>query len=94
VSTLNPELIPRLAPRTRLQVDQVTGDPVLLYPEGVLVLNETARDIIEKCDGERSVSVVVRLLAEEYDAAEAELMPDVLECLQQLAGKNLLQLQQ
>ena len=81
---------PSLAPGTRLQVDPVTGEPVLLYPEGVLVLNETARHIVERCDGVRSVAAVIESLASEYEASIEELTPDVLECVDQLITRNLL----
>ena len=33
------DIRPKLSSRARLQTDKVTGKPVLLYPEGVLMLN-------------------------------------------------------
>ena len=89
MSAITMDAIPALAARTRLQVDQVTGEPVLLYPEGVLVLNETARDVVEQCDGKQTVSAVIAALASEYDASPEELALDVLECLGQLLERNL-----
>lgn len=44
---------------------------VLLYPEGVVKLNETAAQILERCDGARSVDeLVADLVATFADAAE------------------------
>ena len=81
---------PGLAARTRLQVDPVTGQQVLLYPEGVLVLNDTARDIVERCNGSRTLAEILESLASEYEASTDELRPDVMECIAQLVERNLL----
>ncbi|HEX3420835.1 MAG TPA: pyrroloquinoline quinone biosynthesis peptide chaperone PqqD, partial [Candidatus Udaeobacter sp.] len=58
---------PSLAKGVRLQIDSITGKSVLLYPEGVVELNETAREILSRCDG-RTVGEIVCELAEEYEA--------------------------
>ena len=42
---------PALAARVRLQMNATTGQPVLLYPEGIIELNATAHDILVRCDG-------------------------------------------
>src|SRR5690348_13302911 len=42
---------PRLAPGVRLQIDRTTGKNVLLFPEGIVELNETAQEILNRCDG-------------------------------------------
>ena len=55
---------PRLARGVRLQTDSKTGNSVLLFPEGVLELNETAQEIVTRCDG-RTVAEIVQALAEE-----------------------------
>ena len=58
---------PRLGKGVRLQSDPTTGKSVLLFPEGVVELNETAHEILTRCDG-RTVSQIVQMLAEEYEA--------------------------
>ena len=57
---------PTLARGVRLQTDSKTGNSVLLFPEGVLELNETAQEIVTRCDG-RTVSEIIQALAEEYN---------------------------
>ena len=47
---------PVLAPGVRLQLDKATGEPVLLYPEGVLELNGTAHAILNLCSGAMTVA--------------------------------------
>ena len=51
----------------RLQIDSTTGKSVLLYPEGIVELNETAHEILSRCDG-RTLGEIVCELAEEYEA--------------------------
>ena len=67
---------PALARGVRLQTDSKTGNSVLLFPEGVLELNETAQDIVSRCDG-RTVGEIIQTLAEEYDVDPQMLGVDV-----------------
>ena len=85
--------VPSLAPGVRMQKDAVSGEPVLVFPEGVLFLNATAQEIVAKCDGGRPVAKIISELSEEYEAPEGEMRDDVLECLEQLRKKKLVQLQ-
>lgn len=84
---------PALAPQVRLRDDPVSGEPVLLYPEGFLQLNATSHEILARCDGVRTMGEIVALLAEEYDAAPAELAADVAACLRELQSRNFVILQ-
>jgi pyrroloquinoline quinone biosynthesis protein D len=79
---------PALGPQVRLRDDPVSGEPVLLYPEGFLQLNATSHEILTRCDGVRTMGEIVALLAAEYDAAPAELAVDVAACLRELQGRN------
>ncbi len=81
---------PVLAPRVRLQIDPVTGEPVLLYPEGILVLNPTAHAIVERCDGARTVGQLVAGFQEEYEADEETLRRDLLDTLGDLRQRQLI----
>ncbi len=81
---------PMIAPGVRLEMDKVTREPVLLYPEGILQLNETAHAIVERCDGLTSVTSIIAALAAEYEISEAELGRDVTDCLDDLQRQNLI----
>ena len=61
---------PRLANGVRLRWDDVRETHVLLYPEGALVLNETAAAVLELCDGERTLEEIVDTLSERFDGAD------------------------
>ena len=80
---------PALASHVRLQVDPVSGDPVLLFSEGVLVLNSAAHEIVSRCDGNAKVQEIVLALCAEYEIDEATLQGDALECLNDLMSRNL-----
>ena len=82
---------PKLARGVRLQTDSKTGNSVLLFPEGVLELNETAQDIVSRCDG-RMVGEIVQTLAEEYDVDPKMLGADVQETLGDLLRRKLIEL--
>jgi pyrroloquinoline quinone biosynthesis protein D len=82
---------PRLAKGVRLQSDSATRKTVLLFPEGVVELNETAHEILTRCDG-RTVSEIVQALAEEYDADLVALATDVRETLADLQRRRLIEI--
>ena len=67
--------------------DPLSGETILLFPEGVLFLNETAAAIVRRCDGSRSVIQVIQAVGEEYDAVAAG---DVMSLLQDLIMQRLL----
>jgi pyrroloquinoline quinone biosynthesis protein D len=81
----------RLAKGVRLQIDSATGKSVLLFPEGIVELNETAHEILVRCDG-RTLSEIVRALAEDFDADQAALATDVRETLTDLQQRNLIEI--
>jgi len=80
---------PSLAPHARLQADR-TGKDVLLYPEGILELNETAKAILAHCDGRTTVEKLIAALAEDYEIDAGEMQADVLEYLRDLQQRRLL----
>ena len=82
---------PRLARGVRLQIDRTTGKSVLLFPEGILELNETAQEILMRCDG-RTLSGIAGALAEEYEIDLATLAADVRKTVTDLQRRKLLDL--
>jgi pyrroloquinoline quinone biosynthesis protein D len=82
---------PKLSSRARLQTDKVTGNPILLYPEGVLVLNPTGHAIVSLCTGEATLQGIIEKLATQYKAPAADVSPDVIGYLNRLRSLNLLE---
>lgn len=50
--------LPKLAAKARLKFDKVREKHLLLLPEKVVVLNETAASILRLCDGSRNVNTI------------------------------------
>jgi pyrroloquinoline quinone biosynthesis protein D len=78
---------PRLVTGARLRYDEVREEHVLLVPEGVVRLNPTAAEVLELCDGERSLDDIVGALAARYDGAD--LGDDVQELVDAMAQRGL-----
>ncbi len=81
---------PSLAKGVRLQIDSTTGNNVLLYPEGIVELNETAHEILSRCDGQ-TLADIVQALAEEYDVDSNALAADVRDTLADLQRRKLVE---
>ena len=62
---------------------------MLLFPEGALVLNPTAVEVLELCDGERSLDDVAAVLSERYEGVDGARRGDVAELLGEIAERGL-----
>lgn len=51
--------VPRIATGFRLQWEPAQNAHVLLYPEGMVKLNQSAGEILKRCDGQRDVAAIV-----------------------------------
>lgn len=83
---------PKLAAKARMQIDKVSGEPVLLYPEGVLLLNATGAAIIQLCDGKHTFLEVVMELAACYNTSPEMLRGAVSEYLVRLNKRALMEI--
>ena len=82
--------IPVLPRGVRTHFDRVRGVPVLLGPERVLMLDEIGQAVLDKVDGTRPVDQIAAELAEAYGAPLDQVRGDVIEYLDDLAAKRLL----
>src|SRR5467141_2776888 len=83
--TMPPELNsrPRLAPGCRL--GENNQQRVLLMPERALRLNGPSLEIVERCDGKRSVRQIISELQQIYSKAEPKKVEtDILDYLARL----------
>jgi pyrroloquinoline quinone biosynthesis protein D len=78
---------PRLVTGARLRYDDVREEHVLLIPEGVVRLNPSAAEVLELCDGKRSLDEIVGALSARY--AGADLRDDVVELVDAMAQRGL-----
>jgi pyrroloquinoline quinone biosynthesis protein D len=78
---------PRLVTGARLRYDDVREEHLLLIPEGAVRLNPTAAQVLELCDGERSLEEIVDALSARYEGAD--IRDDVVELVDAMAQKGL-----
>jgi len=81
--------VPRLRRGVRLRFDERRKAWVLLAPERVLLPDETAVAVLQRCDGNASVGAIVDDLCRAYDAERALIARDVRALLQDLAEKGV-----
>ncbi|HEY9095053.1 MAG TPA: pyrroloquinoline quinone biosynthesis peptide chaperone PqqD [Hydrogenophaga sp.] len=72
---------PKLSRRFRLQFEEAQKRWVLLYPEGMVQLNDSAAEILKRCDGATSLDGIVEEL-EEIFSVQA-LKPQVVSLLEE-----------
>jgi pyrroloquinoline quinone biosynthesis protein D len=88
--SVSEESRPILPRHAKLRFDETRQVWVILAPERVLAPDETAVEVLQLCDGVRSVSQVVDLLAQKYAAEREAIATDVIAMLQDLADKGFL----
>ena len=81
---------PKLPRHARLKFDQTRQVWVILAPERVLAPDEIAVEVLQLCDGVRSVAQMIDQLAEKYAAERGDIATDVIAMLQDLADKGFL----
>jgi pyrroloquinoline quinone biosynthesis protein D len=62
---------------------------VILFPEGMIRVQGTGLDILELCDGQRTVQEIVGVLSRRYDADPAKIRADVHQFLEALRHKRI-----
>jgi pyrroloquinoline quinone biosynthesis protein D len=88
--SVSEESRPVLPRHAKLKFDETRQVWVILAPERVLAPDEIAVEVLQLCDGARSVAEIVDLLAEKYAAERAAIATDVVAMLQDLADKGFL----
>jgi pyrroloquinoline quinone biosynthesis protein D len=87
VSEASRPVLPRHA---RLKFDETRQVWVILAPERVLAPDEISVEVLQLCDGVRSVAVIIDELAAKYAAPRDTIATDVVAMLQDLADKGFL----
>ncbi len=79
---------PRLGKGVKTAYDRTRDSHVVLFPEGVLVLNETAAAVVGLCDGRTTVTGIAAKLAEEFDGVRPA---DVAELVDRLVDRRVVE---
>jgi len=80
---------PRLARHVRLTFSPTRQQHILLHPETVVVLNDSGANILELCDGRRTVAEIVAELAARYRAVPDD---EVRQFLTRLVARRYVEL--
>jgi len=64
--------VPRIGSGFRLQWEPAQDCHVLLYPEGMVKLNQSAGEILKRCDGRRTAAEIVADLEAAFCATGLE----------------------
>lgn len=80
---------PRIARRGRLRYDAARETHVLLLPERVVMLSDSAAEVLGLCDGERTEADLVQELQTRYP--DADLADDVHELLKEALERQWLE---
>ncbi len=80
---------PHLAPGCRWAEGNGT-ERMLMFPEGALRLQGTGREILERCDGQRSVQQIVEELRAQYKTGDgSRIEQEVSNFLESLHQKRI-----
>jgi len=71
---------PKLSRLFRLQWEEAQNNYVLLYPEGMVKLNQSAAEILKRCNGELDIAAIVSDLESTFSVSG--LQADVEDFLQ------------
>lgn len=77
MSDINIDQCPRIRRGFRLQWEPVQNCHVLLYPEGMIQLNESAAHILKLVDGQRCIAQIITELQTQFPDVQ-DLDEDVL----------------
>lgn len=87
---LTPDSRPVLQRHVKLRFDKTRDRWVILAPERVLVPDDISVEVLQLCDGQRSLTDIVAILAAKYAADIDLIQADCLALLQDLADKAFL----
>ena len=85
---------PRLATGTRWAAPRTGGTDesrMILFPEGAIKLQGTGRQVLERCDGQRTFGEIVADLQKEFGKTDPEkIRADIGTFLEQLQKKRII----
>ncbi len=64
--TINPNQPIKFSPLHRLQWEEAQQKDVILYPEGMVELNQSSAEILKLCDGTRNLAQIVADLEQKF----------------------------
>ncbi len=87
--TLDPDLTISFSPLHRMQWEEAQQKDVILYPEGMVELNQSSSEILKLCDGTRNQEQIVTDLEQKF--ATTGLKNDIDKFLQEALQNGWIQ---
>lgn len=84
---------PCLAARARLRFDRQARRYLLVYPERALILNQSAFEILSRCDGTLTIAGIAAELAKAYKQRATALVDDIAALVAELESRRLVTIQ-
>ena len=72
---INPDQTISFSPLHRLQWEEAQQKDVILYPEGMVELNQSSAEILKLCDGTRTIEQIIADLEQKF--ATSGLQDDI-----------------
>ena len=63
---INPDQAIKFSPLHRLQWEEAQQKDVILYPEGMVELNQSSAEILKLCDGTRTIEQIIADLEQKF----------------------------
>jgi pyrroloquinoline quinone biosynthesis protein D len=67
--TIDPDQAIQFSPLHRLQWEEAQQKYVILYPEGMVELNQSSAEILKLCDGSRTLAQIVTELEQTFSTS-------------------------
>ena len=83
---LKNETILEIVPTFRVQWEEVQNCYVVLYPEGMVKLSQSAGEIMKRIDGEKSVINIIDDISNTFDGTDVK--EDVMKFLEVVYGNG------
>ena len=83
---LKNETILEIVPTFRVQWEEVQNCYVVLYPEGMVKLSQSAGEIMKRIDGEKSVIDIIDDISNAFDGTDVK--EDVMKFLEVVYGNG------
>ena len=83
---LKNETILEIVPTFRVQWEEVQNCYVVLYPEGMVKLSQSAGEIMKRIDGEKSIIDIIDDISNAFDGADVK--EDVMKFLEVVYGNG------
>jgi len=81
----------RIAPVFMFRWEESQQAYVLMYPEGIVKLNPTAGEILNRCDGEKTITDIISELSVLFSEKPEFIEPRVHQFLEVCHGKGWIQ---